>query len=219
MTDLITRTVEIPSPAGMLPCYLAQPTYPGPYRAVVVVHDQPGLVSHPMELARRLARFGLVAAAPDLYRGGPPVELSRHSTVEDILACARYLNTVDRVLPRWFGMLALGIGGSYAMAASARSAEFAALVTLYAPPLDETDIARMQAPLLAMFAENDPGTPPDVVHQTRALLERYAIPHEVKVYSGLTHNFLDIAEQAAYDEACARDAWDKSLQWVRTHLG
>jgi carboxymethylenebutenolidase len=123
------------------------------------------------------------------------------------------------VVPRWFGLLGLGMGGSFAIAATARSAEFAALVTLYSRPLDETDVARMQAPILALYAEGDPDTPPELITRFQQMLSQYFIHHELKVYPGLTHDFFDIACPEVYDEAAARDAWEKALLWVRTHLG
>ncbi len=219
MTDLVTRNVEIPAASGLLPAYLAAPTYAGPYRAVIILHDQPGLTAHPMELTRRFARFGFVALAPDFYRNGTPTVLDRAQTVDDVMACARYLDSMERVVPRWFGLVGLGMGASYAISASARSAEFAALVALYCRPFDETDVARMQAPVLALYAESDPQTPPEVVVQVRAMFEQYFIPHELKLFPGLTHDFFDVGCPEAYDENAARDAWEISLLWLRTHLG
>jgi carboxymethylenebutenolidase len=69
--------------------YLAQPSGKGPFPAIVVIHEIWGLVPHIEDVARRLARAGYVAFAPDVYsRGELPV------TPEDIQVGMQFMLTL-----------------------------------------------------------------------------------------------------------------------------
>ena len=60
--------VNYPSPggnSGTMRGYLVQPTKPGPFPAVLVVHENRGLNPYIEDVARRLAAEGFLALAPD----------------------------------------------------------------------------------------------------------------------------------------------------------
>ena len=65
------QMIEVPTPAGTMPAFLARPAEAEPAPAVLVMMEAVGLNAHLRDVARRLAREGYVALAPDLYwRGG-----------------------------------------------------------------------------------------------------------------------------------------------------
>jgi carboxymethylenebutenolidase len=111
------------------------------------------------------------------------------------------------------------MGGGLAMSAAAYSGDFAAAVAFYGNPLDEKDIPRLQAPLLGMYGENDPSIPPDKVQAFDEMLDTYHLPHEIVTYPGAGHAFFNDARPDHYHEDSARDAWNRTLAWLRMHLG
>ena len=69
--------VNYPSPggnSGTMRGYLVQPTKPGPFPAVLVVHENRGLNPYIEDVARRAAKAGFLAVAPDglSVAGGAP---------------------------------------------------------------------------------------------------------------------------------------------------
>ena len=67
------ENVELKSGNDTIKGYLAQPSQPGRYPGIVVIHEAFGLVEHIRDIARRFANIGYNAVAPDLYsrKGGP----------------------------------------------------------------------------------------------------------------------------------------------------
>src|SRR5579872_6652007 len=72
MAELSGMTVEVPLPSGeRIGGYAALPSGAGPFPGVVVVHDAVGLTKIARRHVERLASYGYLALAPDLYgRGG-----------------------------------------------------------------------------------------------------------------------------------------------------
>jgi carboxymethylenebutenolidase len=229
LTDLITNMIQYPSNGGTTPGYLARPTYAGPHRGVVVIQEWWGLVPHIEEVARRLARNGFVALAPDLYHGKVAEEpdeaqklamsMDRNRAIKEIASAAKYLKGLDQVQPKWVGVVGWCMGGGLAISASAYSGDFAAAVAFYGRPLDANEVPRIQAPLLALYGEQDHSIPQDWVKQFDEQLDSYHLPHEIVTYPNAGHAFFNESRTDHYNEDAARDGWNRTLAWLRTHLG
>jgi len=66
------REVSIATDGRKVDCYVAFPENPKPgiqYPAVIVIHEIFGPDAHIRDVARRFARLGYIAAAPDLFTG------------------------------------------------------------------------------------------------------------------------------------------------------
>lgn len=229
MADLTTHMIEFASNGGMTPGYLARPTYGGPHRSVVLVQEWWGLVPHIEEVARRFARAGFVALAPDLYHGRAttnPEEarilatnLDTEHALREIAGAARYLKRMDQVQPKWSGIIGWSLGGGLAISAAGLSGDFAAAAAFYARPAQPDLIPRLQTPLLCLYAEKDESIPQDWVRDFDRQLSSYHIPHEMVVYPGVGHAFFNDTRPDTYSEKAAQDAWDRTLAWLRRYLG
>jgi carboxymethylenebutenolidase len=51
-----------------------------------------------------------------------------------------------------------------------------------------------------------------------AALDRYGVPHDVKVYPGSRHSFAN-SHLPVYDPAAAQDSWQRVLAFFEEHLG
>jgi carboxymethylenebutenolidase len=81
--------MSFPSGAAQIHGYVARPSRSARAPAIIVIHEIWGLVPHTEDVARRFAREGYVALAPDLYsRGGLPV------TPEQIGAAMQWMQTL-----------------------------------------------------------------------------------------------------------------------------
>lgn len=225
-----TRFVELPSPKGYgtVRGYLVQPANAkGKLPTVLVVHENRGLNPHIEDIARRLALDGFIAFAPDALfpLGGYPGDedkarelfpkLDQAKTREDFLASAEWL----KQLPEGNGKVgAVGFcyGGGIANFLASRVPDLGAAVPFYGnqPPAEE--VARIKAPLLIHYAENDErinaGWP-----KYEAALKAAGIRYEAYIYAGVQHGFNNDTTPR-FDEAAAKLAWSRTVNFFKQHL-
>src|SRR5690606_29829043 len=95
--------------------------------------------------------------------------------------------------------------------------ELAAAVPFYGRQARPEDAAKIRAPLLIHFAENDPN-----VNATwpgyEAALKAAGTPYEAHVYPGTNHGFHNDSTPR-FDEAAAKLAWERTIAWFGRHLG
>jgi carboxymethylenebutenolidase len=230
--NLKTNMIEFPSNGGATPAYLARPDDEMGHPAVVVIQEWWGLVPHIKEVAERFAAEGYIALAPDLYHGqaaGEPDEarklamaLDRDQAVAEIAAAARYLAELPAAQPKRVGVIGWCMGGGLSLSAAAdyggtSSGAIGAAVCFYGRPLASSDCARLQAPVLGLFAEEDHGISVADVHAFENELQRHDVPHEVHIYEGAHHAFFNDT-RPVYDPEAAADAWRRTLEWFERYL-
>lgn len=234
----VTETV-FDTPAGPIPGYLAVPQGNGPWPAVVVIHDVGGLTMDIKRTADRLARAGYLAAAPNLYH--------RRGTLRCVVAMMRSLSsgtgpTVDDVIgvrdqlvadPRCTGKVgAVGfcVGGGFCLLLAPRNVFDAAAPNYGNWPADRDQLAR-SCPLVASYGARDPLLKGAAAELTE-ILERAAVPHDVKEYPGVGHSFMNDWRDAparlriierlpnfAYAQPESDDAWQRITTFFGLHLG
>ena len=79
------------------------------------------------------------------------------------------------------------------------------------------ELRAIDCPLLAMFAEHDPATPPEQVESLRRTLEGTTVAHHVVVYPGVERGFFDDS-RPVFDPDSAADAWTRALEFFNTNL-
>ena len=74
--------MQIPTPAGEIPAYMAAPKAGGPFPVVLVVQEIFGVHEHIKDVCRRFAKLGYLAVAPELYfRQGDVSKMSDFSEI------------------------------------------------------------------------------------------------------------------------------------------
>jgi carboxymethylenebutenolidase len=223
------ETVASPKGNGSIGGYLVRPAKAGKLPAIVVVHENRGLNPYIEDVARRLAVAGYMAFAPDALTslGGYPgddekglamfASLDRGRMSQDFLAAAEWL----RARPDCTGKLgAIGFcfgGGVVNMLAVSMGGELSAAVPYYGAQPSAADAARIKAPVLAMYGALDTriteGWP-----AYAAALEKAGVPHEAHIYKAANHGFHNDTTPR-YDEAAAKDSWQRALAWFARYLG
>ena len=224
--------VEYQSPAGYgtIRGYLVRPArMTGPLPGVLVIHENRGLNPHIEDVTRRVALHEYVAFAPDALTplGGYPGDedtarelfqkLDAAKSREDFAAAVAFLDeheaTTDRI-----GAVGFCWGGGMVNYLATRLGDgLAAGVPFYgpAPPLE--DVPKITAPLLIHSAEVDERINagwPDFERALKAADVRY----ERFLYEGTQHGFHNDTTPR-YDEAAAKLAWQRTLEWFRKNLG
>lgn len=228
--DIVAEYIQYPSPKGhgQVRGYLVRPAkVEGKMPAVVVVHENRGLNPYVEDVARRLAKAGYLALAPDGLSsvGGYPGnddkgrELQRQVDPEklmnDFFAAIEFLLTHERSTGK-VGITGFCYGGGVCNAASVAYPELAAAVPFYGRQAKPEDVGRIRAPLLFQFAEKD-----DNVNATwpayEAALKKAGKTYGAHFYPGTGHGFHNDSTPR-YDEAAANLAWERTLAWFARYL-
>ena len=227
MTDLKTEMIEFPSNGGTTPGYLVEPKGNGPFPGVIVLQEWWGLIPHIKEVAERVAAEGFVVIAPDLYHGKQTDEpneakklamaLDRQRAILEVSDAAKYLAAREDVFPKKVGVMGFCMGGGLSLSAAAHNGGFGAAVCFYGRPLEAADTANISCPVLGLYGEEDHGIPVSLVNDFEKELEAKQITHDIHVYAGAQHAFFNDT-RAAYHPEAAADAWQRTLNWFRTHL-
>lgn len=228
--DILPLYIDYPSPAGhgSVRGYLVRPAAAtGKLPGVVVVHENRGLNPYVEDVARRLAKAGFVALAPDglTSLGGYPGNDEKGRELQSQLAPAKLMNDFFAAVDFLAGHEAtngrIGIvgfcwGGMVANMAAVTLPGLAAAVPFYGrqPPVEE--VARIQAPLLLHYAGNDERVNAGWPAYEEALKQN-GKTYEAYVYPDVNHAFHNDTTPR-YDAAAAELAWGRTLDWFRRYL-
>ena len=207
--------------------FVAYPPGDGAVPAVVVVHEWWGLNAQIRELARRLSRQGYVVIVPDLYGGKVARDaeaahvlsrsLDEERAVATLAAAASWARSQPRAAKSRVGVMGFCMGGSLAQQLALSDAGTAAVVVFYGTPQPAARIAQLKAPLLGHFGATDDGITADRVEAFKAALARSNKTHEIYVYAGAGHAFMN-DERPSYNPDAARLAWARTLAFLQKHL-
>ena len=225
-----TDMVSYPSPkgSGTMKGYLAQPTAAQAKRAcVVVIHENRGLSPYIQDVARRLAVEGYSAFAPDALAplGGYPgdednararfMQLDQAKTGEDFVAAANWLEARPECTGK-IGAVGFCYGGGIVNMLAMRYPDLSAAAPFYGPQPKPEDAAKIKAPMLLHYAEND-----DFVNkgipQFEEALKAAGVKYQAYKYPGTYHGFHNDTTPR-YNEAAAKLAWSRTLEFFKQHL-
>ncbi|MEM7616118.1 MAG: YghX family hydrolase [Pseudomonadota bacterium] len=221
-------TYASPNGTGDVRGYLVRPAeVEGPLPAVLVIHENRGLNPYIEDVARRVAKAGFMALAPDGLTsvGGYPGndadgrELQRTvdgaALMNDFFAGFEHLMEREDSTGR-VGSVGFCYGGGVVNALAVAYAEMAAGVPFYGRQASVEDVPKIEAPLLYQFGELDErinATWPEV----EAALQANDKVYEAYIYEGANHGFHNDSTPR-YDEAMAELAWERTIAWFNTHL-
>lgn len=226
------RYVDYPSPGGTsgeMRGYMVQPAGVGPFPAVLVVHENRGLNPHIEDVARRAAVEGFLALAPDGLApiGGYPgndddgkvmqKSLDREKLYTDLLNSATYLKSHELSNGK-LGATGFCYGGGVINALAVDMGEdLNAGVPFYGSAPASEDVAKIRAPLLIHYAEDDPRINAMRDGYKDALTANKAT-FEMHSYKGTRHGFHNNSTPR-YNEAQAKLAWQRTVAFFKQHLG
>lgn len=210
--------------------YLVKPAnLSGTTGSVLVVHENRGLNPYIEDVARRLAKRGYQAFAPDaLYPlGGYPGNddegkamqrsMDRAKIEQDFIAAAKFIKAKPPGNGK-LGVVGFCFGGYIAnMLAATLPDQVDAAVPFYGTPANDAIVGNTRGPLMLQFAELD-----QRVNATwpayEALLKSNRVPYQAFVYAGVNHGFHNDST-ARYDRDAAELAWSRTLEFFDEQLG
>lgn len=236
--------VQIPTPRGELPGYLATPPGPGPWPGVIVVFDAGGMTGDARNQADWLARDGYLTLVPDLYRGRTwarclvPVmrdAARRRGPVFGDLDVARNWLAASEGCTGRTGVIGFCMGGGFAMLLASGHGYSASSVNYGGrPPRDGVALLSRACPVVASYGGRD-RSQRGAADRLERILTVHGIPHDVKEYPEAGHGFLNDHEGAGdrvplvlslagrfvatgYHDPSARDARRRIISFFNEHL-
>jgi carboxymethylenebutenolidase len=240
---LVAGEVTIKAGDFDLPAYRARPEGDGRFPIVVVVSEIFGVHEHIADVARRFAKLGYLAVAPELFvRQGDAKATSDintlFATIISKVPDAQVMGDIDASVA-WakanggdatrLGITGFCWGGRITWLYAAHNPALRAGVAWYgrlvgattplqpAFPVDVVD--RLQASVLGLYGGADTSIPLDTVERMKAALAQgsdAARRSQFKVYPNAQHAF-HADYRPNYDEAAARDGWQRCLDWMRAN--
>lgn len=210
--------------------YLVKPRKArGRLPGLIVIHEWWGLNDNVRDEAARLAAEGYVVLAVDLYGGRtasqPPdaMKLIQQLTAnpapaeENLRAAYAYLDKVEKA-PR-IGTLGWCLGGRWSLRSALLLPDQVDATVIYYGTVkaDEAELARLQMPILGLFASKDRVVPAATVTAFEVTMQRLGKDVEIHMYEGADHGFAN-PSGTVYQAAAAEDAWRRTTAFLDEHL-
>lgn len=209
--------------------YLVVPTNTqGKLPVVLVVHENRGLNPYVKDVARRLAKAGFIAFAPDvLYPlGGYPGNddegramqrtMDRVKIQNDFVAAAHFLKAHPNSNGK-LGAVGFCFGGYIVnYLAAVDSNLLTAGVPFYGTPASESLHENIKAPLMIQLAELDKRVNATWSEYEQSLKSNN-VDYTMHMYEGANHGFHNDST-GRYDEKNAELAWQRTLAFFNNHL-
>ena len=209
--------------------YLVAPSgLSGKAPVVLVIHENRGLNPYIKDVARRLAKAGFVALAPDALHpvGGYPGNddegrslqrsLDRVKIEQDFIAAAKYLKSHDSSNGK-LGAVGFCFGGYVVnMLAAVIPDTLNAGVPFYGTPAAKELRKNIKAPLLIQLAELDRRVNSSWP-EYEADLKANGSDYTMHMYANANHGFHNDST-GRYDPENAELAWNRTLEFFKKHL-
>lgn len=223
--DIHAEFIKYASGRDSITAYIAYPERKDAAPGVILIHEIFGMSDFVKRTTEQLAREGFVAIAPDLLtrRGGtPPTQdsavalirtLNADTITQDLNGAAAYLKSLKAVRGDRIGVIGFCWGGSQSFRYATNNPALKGFVVCYGGAPDTSALARLTAPGLGVYAENDARIDAGIP-DAAARLTQLAKSYTYTVYPGVGHGFLRTRERPEV----ADSAWRTVVRFFRAQL-
>ncbi|RZA35331.1 MAG: carboxymethylenebutenolidase [Lysobacteraceae bacterium] len=222
-----------------VPVYRAQPKDRTNLPVILVISEIFGVHEHIKDVARRFAKAGYLAVAPDLFvRQGDATKTPMPALMKDIIAKvpdAQVMTDLDTIV-KWtkqrggntdkLGITGFCWGGRITWLYAAHNPDVKAGVAWYGRLVGEAnalqtkhpiDVAQnLKVPVLGLYGAKDGGIPLESVERMRKALDAGNSRSKIHVYPNSGHAF-HADYRPSFNAEDAKDGWSKALNWFSTH--
>ena len=226
--DLFTERVSYRGVNGDMQAYVARPKKEKKYAAVIVIHENRGLNAHIEDVARRAASAGYLAIAPNALSplGGTPAnddearakfqQLKAEESLENFVNAFPYLESRQDTNGQ-FGCVGFCWGGAMANNLEVYVPKLKAAVAFYGRQAKLEDVPKIKAAVQLHYAGLDERINAGMAAYEEAL-KKAGVTYEQYLYEKVNHAFHNDTAPTRYDEAAAKLAWQRTIDFFGKHL-
>lgn len=226
--DLFTEYITYPAVTGEMKAYVARPKKEAKYGTVVVIHENRGLNAHIEDVARRAATAGFLAIAPNALAplGGTPAnedeartlftKLNAKETEQNFINIFNYLKTRKDSNGK-FGCVGFCWGGGMSNTLAVNVSELKAAVAFYGRQAAVTDVPKIKAAVQLHYAALDERINAGIPAYKQALKDN-KVNYELYMYADVNHAFHNDTAPTRYNEAAAKLAWQRTIDFFKNNL-
>jgi carboxymethylenebutenolidase len=226
--ELVTEFIKYPAETGDMRAFMARPAKGKKFPAVIVIHENRGLVPHIQDVTRRMAKEGFLSLAPDALSpvGGTPEDISNvgalfkqlnsEQTTKNFVAAVKYLKTHPLSTGK-VGCTGFCWGGAMTNQVAVNAPDLNAAVPYYGRQPAPEDVEKIKAPVMAHYAGNDPGINAGIQAFEEAL-KKYNKEYQIFMYEGAGHAFNNDSNPERYNEQAAKLAWGRTISFFKEKL-
>jgi carboxymethylenebutenolidase len=227
--DHITNTTMPGTNGGPdVRAYVAKPEGQGPFPTVIMIHEFWGLNESILGKADLLAEQGYLVIAPDIFQGSTtgwvPRAIYQVLTAKpedvnaDLDSVYTWLESQPNVDSNRIAIAGFCFGGRTSLAYSLHNNRLAATVIFYgALETDPAILRTLPGPVLGIFGGADRSISVEQVNAFDAALTEAAVPHEITIYEGQPHAFVEDA-QGIQAGGAQGEAWNQMLAFLEENL-
>ena len=226
--DLFTERITYPGVPANMEAYIARPKEEKKYPTIIVIHENRGLNAHIEDVARRAAREGFLAIAPNALSaiGAKPAnedearqkfqELKAENNQQNFINLFDYLPTRNDYNGS-VGCVGFCWGGGMSNDLAVRVSSLKAAVAFYGRQPAADDVAKIKAAVQLHYGALDDRINGGIPAYEEAL-KKNNISYELYMYDGVNHAFHNDTAPARYNEAAAKLAWGRTIAFFKKYV-
>lgn len=226
--DLFTEYITYPGVPNEMKAYVARPQEEKKYNAIVVIHENRGLNAHIEDVTRRAAKAGYLAIAPNALAGLGKTfaneeearnafrELKSEDNLKNFISAFEYLKTRKDYTGK-AGCVGFCWGGAMSNNLAVNIPDLKAAVAFYGRQPSAEDVAKIKAAVQLHYGSLDEGVNAGIPAYEEAL-KKNNIRYELYIYEGAQHAFHNDTSAARYNEAAAKLAWQRTLDFFAKYV-
>jgi carboxymethylenebutenolidase len=226
--DLFTENINYPGVPGAMTAYIARPKQEKKYPAVIIIHENRGLNAHIEDVARRAAKEGFLAIAPNALSAigaAPTNEDEARQKFQELKAennLQNFINVFDYLTSRkdyggQVGCVGFCWGGAMANNLAVKVASLKAAVAFYGRQPAAEEVANIKAAVQLHYASLDERVNAGIGSYEEAL-KKNKITYELYMYEGANHAFHNDTAPTRYNEAAAKLAWQRTIDFFKKYV-
>lgn len=226
--ELFTEMVTYKVSNGEMKAYVARPKEMKAYPTVIIIHENRGLTPHIEDVARRAAQAGFLAIAPNALSMANPAPANEDEArtafsqlkAEDNLA--NFIKVFDYLPSRKdsngnIGCVGFCWGGAMANSLAVAVPNLKAAVAFYGRQPATADVPKIKSAVQLHYASLDERVNAGAKEYEEAL-KANGKNYELYMYEGVNHAFHNDTSAARYNEAAAKLAWQRTVDFFKKYL-
>ncbi|MBL7751289.1 MAG: dienelactone hydrolase family protein [Chitinophagaceae bacterium] len=226
--DLFTEYVKYPGVPNEMTAYIARPKEEKKYPAIIVIHENRGLNAHIEDVARRAARAGYLAIAPNALSALGKTfanedeartafrDLKAEDNLQNFIAGYNYLSSRKDYNGR-AGCVGFCWGGGMSNDLAVNLPGLKAAVAFYGRQANAADVPKIKAAIQLHYAGLDERINQGIAAYEAALKEQ-GTHYELYMYENVNHAFHNDTAGARYNEEAAKLAWGRTIEFFGKHV-